>query len=96
MNDTNIERLTFSLRRVMRASQAAGMELAKYPRLRDEPWARELLHAAQHARDALRASREARHGEPQVCQVCGEDYYGESCCGSDELPEPGEIRETGK
>lgn len=55
--------------------------------------------------------RQKRHGQwwylmsrHPICGTCGEEVEGaanqdeatERCCGSDDFPEPGDIRETGK
>jgi hypothetical protein len=38
-----------------------------------------------------------RSSEPEVCQCCGEDMApGQTFCCTDEFPEPGQVRETGK
>lgn len=29
------------------------------------------------------------------CSVCGQETIGVDCCGSDDLPEPSDIEETG-
>lgn len=46
----------------------------------------------------------AADAAPHVCGTCGEEVSGaadqaaatEACCGSDDFPEPGDIRETGR
>jgi hypothetical protein len=53
--------------------------------------------AAQAAERALMREADACWApEPHVCGCCGEQTdTGEDCC-SDDFPEPGDVRETGR
>lgn len=49
-----------------------------------------------HGTDPDTLARESEP-EPDICPCCGEDMApGQEFCCSDDFPEPGDIRETGR
>lgn len=69
---------------------AAGME---YPDAHTYAVEKSGLTDAQA--DQLRDAYDAGP-EPYICSCCGEECEDRKDCCSDELPEPGDVRETGR